>query len=165
MQLTWELCALVGDAARDMGWVPSPEAIWSLFCDEYLTDANFYQYITHEVMALSPGDWVQLSLKVRYRGQGMVLRGQGLDLPHAIINALGWDFGELTCTLRSESAVVSLRVAVFAEVSIPRRYTLFGIGLSESQTTGTILAILSAFNRALRRGVLDDSMKAASVEG
>jgi hypothetical protein len=164
LPMTWELCGLVSDAARDVGWMPSSEAIWSLFCKEYLADEDFYKYLTHEFREGTSGHSIQLLLKVRYRGQGMVLRGEGPHLPGATLDALGWDFHALPCLVRAERAVAPVRTVAFAEVSIPTRYTLFGIGLSENYTAATIMAILSAFNRALRQGALDDSMKTASVE-
>jgi hypothetical protein len=164
LPMMWELCGLVGDAARDVNWIPSHEAIWSLFFNEYLAGEDFYKYLTHELREGASSDAMQLLLKVRYRGQGMVLRGEGPNLLPAIIDALGWDFSALPCQVRSERTAVLARTAVFAEVSIPARYTLFGIGLSENRTAATIMAILSAFNRALRKGAMDDSMKTASIE-
>ena len=163
-QMTWELCALVATAARDKDWIPSPQTIWLLFRDEYLAEDDFYSYVTHEILEREPGGSMHLSLKLRYGGQGMVLRGLGGDLHHAIIDALGWDFGSLPCILRSDSATVAGRMVVFTEISIPERYTLSGIGLGENQTTASIMAILSAFNRALRQGALDDCMRTASSE-
>ena len=40
--------------------------------------------------------------------------------------------------------------------------TLFGVGLHENIVTASLMAVLRAANRALARGLLDDSMPAAT---
>jgi hypothetical protein len=42
---------------------------------------------------------------------------------------------------------------------------LFGAGIHENIVTASLLAVLSAVNRALQRGLLDDAMPSASAGG
>jgi 2-isopropylmalate synthase len=51
----------------------------------------------------------------------------------------------------------------FVEITTPARTTLFGVGLHENIVTASLMAVLSAVNRALQRGLLDDSMAAATA--
>jgi 2-isopropylmalate synthase len=55
------------------------------------------------------------------------------------------------------------RAVAFVEITTPARATLFGVGLHENIVTASLMAVLSAVNRALERGLLDDSMPAATA--
>jgi hypothetical protein len=48
-------------------------------------------------------------------------------------------------------------------VTTPSRVTLFGVGLHANIVTASLLAVLSAMNRATGRGLLDDSMRVAGT--
>ena len=56
------------------------------------------------------------------------------------------------------------RAVAFVEITTPARATLFGVGMHENIVTASLLAVLSAVNRALQRGLLDDSMPAAQPD-
>jgi 2-isopropylmalate synthase len=51
------------------------------------------------------------------------------------------------------------------EITTPARTTLFGVGMHENIVTASLLAILSAVNRALQKNLLDDSMPVATAGG
>ena len=51
------------------------------------------------------------------------------------------------------------------EITTPARTTLFGVGIHENIVTASLLAVLSAVNRALQKNLLDDSMPVATAGG
>lgn len=163
-RMAQEFCALVNIAARNAMWDSSQWAIWSLFCDEYLSTDDFYAYVTHEVFGPEGLGTMQLALKVQYGGQGALLRGEGENPIRAIVSALGWSPEILHCEIHSETLFAPTRSVAFAEISLPERTAFFGIGMHEHTTAATIIAVLSAVNRALRRGALDDSMRMAASQ-
>ena len=55
------------------------------------------------------------------------------------------------------------RAVAFVEITTHSRATLFGVGIHENIVTASLLAVMSAVNRALRRGLMDDSMPVAST--
>ena len=55
------------------------------------------------------------------------------------------------------------KAVAFVEIGTPARFTLWGAGIHENIVTASMLAVLSAVNRALRRGALDHAMQPAAV--
>lgn len=76
LRMAQEFCALVSMAAQDAQWEPSHQAIWSLFCDEYLADDDYHEYVA-EVFGVEGPNPIQLALKVRYGGQGALCEARG----------------------------------------------------------------------------------------
>jgi hypothetical protein len=163
MRMAREFCALTNIAARDVGWQWTHQEIWSLFFDEYIAEDGLYAYVTHEVFRPGCQAPIQLVLKVRYGGQGALLRGEGQDLLDAIVSALGWTPRTLSCQISKDSLLAPVRSVAFSEVSVQGRATFFGIGVNVSTTAATIISVLSAVNRAISLGALDDSMRSAAA--
>lgn len=158
-RMAQEFRHIVTIAARNPEWKPSQEAISLLFHDEYLANDDFYSYVTHEIFTLSNQCGTQLALKVRYSGQGTLLRGEGEDLTHAVANALSLSFEVPYHAVHPGRTLPSQGTIAFVEISIQDRITFFGIGVRDHEVAARIGAVLSAVNRALRAGALDDSMQ------
>jgi hypothetical protein len=62
------------------------------------------------------------------------------------------------------SLLAPARTVAFSEIVVQGKATFFGIGVSANTTAAMIMAVLSAVNRALRRGALDDSMRVAATQ-
>jgi 2-isopropylmalate synthase len=160
-----EFCALVRVAGEEARWAIDREALWSLFSNEYLVDDNYYVYVAHEVFKVGGRCSMQIALKVRYGGQGALLRAEGSDLIHAILSAVGWSLEVAPRDILWGRLPALPSTVAFAEILVHGRVTLFGVGVSGNRTTAMIVAVLSAINRALRRGLLDDGMKSAATWG
>ena len=140
--------------------------IWSLFESEYLGHDGRYVYGGHQLSAAREHPEVErLTLKVKCRGQGAVLHGEGNGPIDAIVDALGLRFDVLSFEERSTASGSDARAVAFVEITTPARATLFGVGMHENIVTASLLAVLSAVNRALERGLVDDSMPAAGAGG
>jgi 2-isopropylmalate synthase len=141
----------------------SSEQIWSLFEREYLGENGTYVYGGHQLSPLREHQNVErLTLKLKCNGQGALLHGEGNGPIDAIVDALGLRFDVLSYEEHSMGSGSDARAVAFVEITTPARTTLFGVGLHENIVTASLMAILSAVNRALQRGLLDDSMPAAT---
>lgn len=142
----------------------SSEQVFALFKREYLGEDSVYVYGAHQLSPKGEDQNVDcLMLRVKYRGQGAVLSGEGRGPVEAIIDALGLGFGVLSHEQRSlVDAAGASRAMAFVEIMTPARMALFGVGMHENRVAASLQAVLSAVNRALIRGLLDDSMSVAA---
>jgi 2-isopropylmalate synthase len=137
--------------------------IWSLFEQEYLRQDGGYEYLSHQLTSTREQPQVErLALRLRCHGQGALLHGAGNGPIDALIDALGFKCDVLSYEEHSMGSGSNARAVAFVEITTPTRTTLFGIGIHENIVTASLLAVLSAVNRALQRGCLDDSMPVAS---
>ncbi len=142
----------------------SSEQIWSLFGQEYLGENGTYVYGGHQLSPVREQQNVErLTLKLKCDGQGALLHGEGNGPIDAIVNALGLRFDVLSYEEHSMGSGSDARAVAFVEITTPARATLFGVGLHENIVTASLMAVLSAVNRALQRGLLDDAMPAATA--
>jgi 2-isopropylmalate synthase len=142
----------------------SSEQIWSLFEQEFLGENGAYVYSGHQLASSREQQSVErLTLKLKCNGQGALLHGEGNGPIDAIVNALGLRFDVLSYEEHSMGSGSDARAVAFVEITTPARATLFGVGLHENIVTASLRAVLSAVNRALQRGLLDDSMPAATA--
>jgi len=133
--------------------------IWRLFEMEYLAQDGAYRYRSHRLNTAHDGsDGENLSVKLTCHGQGAVLNGRGNGPIDALIDALGLRCDVLSYEERSIGAGSDARAVAFIEITTPSRVTLFGCGIHQNIVTASLLAVLSAVNRALARNVLDEAM-------
>ncbi|HEX2494244.1 MAG TPA: 2-isopropylmalate synthase [Steroidobacter sp.] len=161
-RLQIEFSQVVQAVADATGKELTSQQIWSLFEREYLGNEGAYVYVGHQALTRE-ADAERLTLRVKCDGQGAVLHGEGNGPIDAIVDALGLRFDVLSYEERSMGSGSNARAVCFVEITTSARTTLFGVGVHENIVTASLLAVLSAVNRALRKGVLDDSMAAASV--
>ena len=134
--------------------------IWALFHREY--SEGTYAYQSHQLSTSKEKAGVeQLTLRVRCDGQLAVLHGEGNGPIDAMVHALALDFDVLSYEEHSIGRGSDARAVAFVEIATPSRITLWGTGIHESIVTASLLAVLSAVNRGLRRGVLDHAMQPA----
>ena len=143
----------------------SSEQIWALFQKEYLSDDGAYVYGAHQLSSLRDHQGVErLTLKLKCNGQGALLHGEGNGPIDAIVDALGLRFDVLSYEEHSVGTGSGAKALAFVEITTSARATLFGVGYHENIVTASLLAVLSAVNRALQRGLLDDSMPVATAQ-
>ncbi len=140
------------------------EEIWSLFEREYLKQQAAYEYRSHQLMTEQDGsDHERLSIKLSYQGQGAVFNGRGNGPINALIDALGLPCDVLSYEERSVGSGSDAKAVTFVEITTPSRVTLFGVGMHGNIVTASLLAVLSAVNRALRIKALSDAMPVAGM--
>lgn len=163
-RLQIEFSQVVQSVTDATGKELTSEQIWSLFEREYLGENGTYLYGGHQLSPLREHQSIErLALKLKCNGQGALLHGEGNGPIDAIVDALGLRFDVLSYEEHSMGSGSDARAVAFVEITTPARATLFGVGLHENIVTASLMAVLSAVNRALQRGLLDDSMPAATA--
>jgi 2-isopropylmalate synthase, yeast type len=140
----------------------SSEELWRLLEKEYLSSDGPYVWLSHQLVRDARGR-EHLTLKGRYNGQGLVIKGSGNGPIDALIDAIGLPIDVLSYEEHSMNSGSNARAVAFIEITTPARVTLFGIGIHENIVTASLAAVLSAVNRAMRRGLITDSMPVASA--
>lgn len=163
-RLQIEFSQVVQSVTDATGKELTSEQIWLLFEREYLGENGTYAYGGHQLSPLREHQNVErLTLKLKCNGQGALLHGEGNGPIDALVDALGLRFDVLSYEEHSMGSGSDARAVAFVEITTPARATLFGVGLHENIVTASLMAVLSAVNRALQRGLLDDSMPAATA--
>jgi 2-isopropylmalate synthase len=163
-RLQIEFSQVVQSVTDATGKELSSEQIWLLFEREYLGENGAYAYGGHQLSPVREHQNVErLTLKLKCNGQGALLHGDGNGPIDAIVDALGLRFDVLSYEEHSMGSGSDARAVAFVEITTPARATLFGVGLHENIVTASLMAVLSAVNRALQRGLLDDAMPAATA--
>jgi 2-isopropylmalate synthase len=140
----------------------SSAEIWSLFEREYLNQDGAYQYRGHQLTTSEDGrDGERLSVKLVCNKQGATLSGRGNGPIDALIDALGLRCDVLSFEERSMGSGSDAKAVAFVEITTPSRVTLFGSGVHANIVSASLLAVLSAVNRAMSQGAIDDSMPMA----
>lgn len=133
--------------------------IWSLFEREYLKQSGAYEYRGHRLITSEDGrDGERIAVKLACRGQGATLTGRGNGPIDALIDALGLRCDVLSYEEHSMGSGSDAKAVAFVEITTPSRITLFGCGVHDNIISASLLAVLSAVNRALAQGAIDDSM-------
>ncbi|MGC3981108.1 MAG: 2-isopropylmalate synthase [Steroidobacteraceae bacterium] len=141
----------------------SSSEIWSLFEREYLKQEAVYEYRSHQLTTAQDGsDNERLSIKLSYSGQGAVFNGSGNGPISALIDALGLQCDVLSYEERSMGSDSNAQAVAFVEITTPARITLFGVGMHRNIVSASLVAVLSAVNRAFSKGALSDAMPAAT---
>ena len=92
-----------------------------------------------------------------------MLHGSGNGPIDAFVDALGFKFDVLSYEEHGIGTGSDARAVAFVEITTESRSTLFGVGIHENIVTASLLAVMSAVNRALGRGLINDSMPVAST--
>ena len=137
-------------------------AIWEIFRGEYLATGTTWQYVSHRLEQADidgNADGVALALNVRTpQGGASVLHGRGNGPIDALVHALNCGIRVLSYEERSLAGGSDARAAAFVEVGAPfLAQPVFGVGLHENIATASMLAVLSAANRALARAKVADA--------
>ncbi|MDE2306568.1 MAG: 2-isopropylmalate synthase, partial [Gammaproteobacteria bacterium] len=93
-------------------------------------------------------------LQVERNGQVETLRGQGAGPIDAICDAIGLDFDVLSYEEHSRGQGSGAQAVCYIEITTRSRRTLFGAGMHSNIITASLLAVVSAVNRAIASGAL-----------
>ena len=155
-RLQIEFSQVVQAEADRTGKELSSDEIHELFVGEYLNARQPYQYKSHQLAASQDGsDREQITLHVERAGQPLTLTGSGSGPIDAIVKALGLPVDVLSYSEHSRSAGSGAQAVAYVEITTRSRVTLFGVGVHNNIITASLLAVLSAVNRASARGTLE----------
>jgi 2-isopropylmalate synthase len=154
-RLQIEFSQVVQAAADITGKELSSQELWDLFTKEYLAARQPFVYRSHQLAASTDGaDTERLSLQVENSGRLETWHGQGSGPIDAMVKAIGLPFDVLSYEEHSRGEGSGAKAVSYIEITTRSRRTLFGAGMHSNIITASLLAILSAVNRAVAVGAL-----------
>src|SRR5277367_6299081 len=154
-RLQIEFSQVVQAAADITGKELTSQELWDLFSREYLTPRVPYVYRAHQLAASTDGaDSERLTLQIDNAGHAETWMGQGSGPIDAMVKAIGLPFDVLSYEEHSRGQGSGAKAVSYIEITTRSRRTLFGAGMHPNIITASLLAILSAVNRAIAQGAL-----------
>jgi 2-isopropylmalate synthase len=154
-RLQIEFSRVVQEAADTTGKELSAAELWKMFEAEYLAASGPLVYRSHQLVASTDGsDRERITLNVELNGSSVTFHGSGNGPIDATLRALNMPidvvaYDEHSCGTGSEAAAVA-----YVEIEVPGGGTRFGVGRHANIVTASLLAVISAVNRAIRSGAL-----------
>jgi 2-isopropylmalate synthase len=154
-RLQIEFSQVVQSTADVTGKELTSEELWELFRQEYLVSRNPFMYRSHQLAASTDGaDRERLSLQVERDGRLETWVGEGSGPIDAIVDAIGLPFDLLSYDEHSRGQGSAATAVSYIEITTRSRRTLYGAGMHSNIITASLLAVLSAVNRAIAQGAL-----------
>ncbi len=155
-RLQIEFSQVVQAAADATGKELTSQELFDLFSREYLRAQPTFAYRSHQLSTSSDGaDTERLSVQVERGGRAETLHGQGSGPIEAMVKAIGLPFDVLSYEEHSTGHTSDAKAICYIEITTRSRKTLFGAGMHHNIITASLLAVLSAVNRAIRLGALE----------
>jgi 2-isopropylmalate synthase len=154
-RLQIEFSQVVQAAADITGKELTSQELWDLFSREYLTPRQPFQYRSHQLAASTDdADTERLALQVEVDGRLETWHGQGSGPIDAMVAAIGLPFDVLSYEEHSRGEGSGAKAVSYIEITTHSRRTLFGAGMHGNIVTASLLALLSAVNRAIAHRAL-----------
>jgi 2-isopropylmalate synthase len=154
-RLQIEFSQVVQSTADITGKELTSQEIWALFCGEYLTNRSPLVYRSHQLAASTDGaDSERLTVQIENAGCLQTWTGQGAGPIDAMVKAVAMPFDILSYEEHSRGQGSGAQAVSYIEITTRSRRTLFGAGMHPNIVTASLLAVLSAVNRAIAVGAL-----------
>ena len=154
-RLQIEFSQVVQAAADITGKELTAQELWDLFNREYINPRMPYMYRSHQLAASTDGaDSERLTLQIENAGRLETWLGQGSGPIDAMVNAIALPFDVLSYEEHSRGQGSAANAVSYIEITTRSRRTLFGVGMHPNIITASLLAIVSAVNRAIAQGAL-----------
>jgi 2-isopropylmalate synthase len=148
-RLQIEFSQVVQPVMDTQGAELSSKDLWQLFEQEYVQAKNPLTYCSHHLEETDrQGQMIAASLEIF--GQPVIIHGQGNGPIDAFLNALGLGLNVHHYEERSQSQGSDAAAIAIVELSAETLSgTLHGVGIHANLVTASLMAILSAVNRAI----------------
>jgi 2-isopropylmalate synthase len=155
-RLQIEFSQVVQAAADITGKELTSLELWELFNQEYFARRAPLVYKSHQLAASTDGaDSERLTLQWDHDGRIETRIGQGSGPIDAMVKAIGLPFDVLSYEEHSRGQGSAAKAVSYIEITTRSRRTLFGAGMHTNIVTASLLAILSAVNRAIAQGAME----------
>ncbi len=146
-RLQIEFSQIVQRSMDTSGEEMTSDRLWRCFEQAYLQHTSPLKYVSHQLAAEKDGQAIAVTLELD--GRPLTVRGQGNGPIDAFVNALNLGvqvhhYEEQSLTQGSDAAAI----AVIEIASQAISGTLHGVGIHSNIVTASLLAVLSAVNRA-----------------
>ena len=164
-RLQIELSQAVQKVTDATGKEMSAEDIWQVFHSEYLAARAPHEYLSHHLEEDEGRPGIQrIRAKVREQGREREMIGEGNGPLDAFLHALRVPFNIQSYEERAMGQGSDAKAIAFVEVGgTGLAGSCFGVGVHANIVTASLLAVLSAVNRAVARAGIDVSQSPGSV--
>jgi 2-isopropylmalate synthase len=154
-RLQIEFSQVVQAAVDASGKELTSDELEALFAAEYLKTTAPFVYRSHQLTATADGaERERITVQVDRNGAATTLTGSGSGPIDALVDALGLPLDVLSYSEHSRAAGSGAQAVAYVEITTHSRVTLFGVGIHKNIVTASLLAVLSAVNRATARGAM-----------
>src|SRR5580698_2454033 len=154
-RLQIEFSQVVQAAADITGKELTSQEIWDLFSREYLAARSPYVYRGHQLSASTDGaDHERLTFFFNDAATTETWMGHGSGPIDAMVQAVALPFDVLSYEEHSRGKGSGAQAVSYIEITTRSRRTLFGAGMHPNIVTASLLAVVSAVNRAIALGAL-----------
>ena len=157
-RLQIEFSAIAQKIADDSGKELTSDIIYQAFEQEYLLVKPIIEISHHHISYESELDEAQIEAQFTYQGKlyPIIATGNGpiSAIVIAINQAFNFDIDVIDYSEHARSQGADATAATYIEMQIGSR-TLFGAAIHANTTKASLLAVMSAVNRALSKGLLD----------
>lgn len=163
-RLQIEFSRVVQERADATGKELTAAEIYGLFDAEYLGARAPLAYRSHQLAASAEAeDRERISLQIEQDGRTVTLHGTGSGPIDAIVRALALPIDVVAYEEHSVGGGSGATAVAYVEISTPGGRSLFGVGKHPNIITASLLAVLSAVNRAYRAGAIAAGVTAAET--
>ncbi|MBI5910975.1 MAG: 2-isopropylmalate synthase [Betaproteobacteria bacterium] len=137
----------------------SPAQIKAAFDHEYLDNEQPFAYLEHRITHDADHAEVErVNARLRLDGREIAVAGSGNGPVDAFVHALreqcGLDIHVMNYHEHAVGSGEDATAAAYVQVRVGRDRNVYGVGMHGNIVTATLLALLSAVNRAVRQGLL-----------
>jgi len=155
-----ELSGVVQRCADASGGEITADELWRIFSAEYLEARAPIGYLEHHLVERAQGQGLRLLAEVD--GRRVSLAGHGNGPIDALVHALRLPLRLQSFEERSLGVGADSRAVAFVELALDGvAGSRFGVGIHANLTTASLLAVLSATNRAL--GGADEASRSRAL--
>ncbi|MBD3882036.1 2-isopropylmalate synthase [Phormidium tenue FACHB-886] len=151
-RLQIEFSQIVQQAMDEQGKEMTADQLWQMFNEAYLQVETPFKYRSHHLSDTGQDNEVQMISASLQVGHGTLqVNGYGNGVIDAFLNALNLNMRVHHYEERSLSQGSNALAVAYVEVAgEPVKGTLHGVGIHSNIVTASLLAVLSAVNRALQ---------------
>ena len=159
-RLQVEFSHVVQEIADRTGAELTPKVIWETFADEYLPGApedRATVFVEHRTVPDTHASEIRvLTATVRHDGETREIQGKGTGPIDAFVDAIGEALGVAVKVVdyreHAVGAGADATAVSYVEARVGDGEPVFGVGMNKNIVAASLAAILSAVNRARRRG-------------
>lgn len=162
-RLQVEFSEAVQRLSEDSGEEVTSEKVWKVFDQEFLTANEPLEFVEHNSQRddMDP-DMRELTAVIKFHGQRIEINGRGNGPIAAYVDAINRifdvDFRVVDFHQHATGKGHDAQSASYVEIQGDKSVTRYGAALNSNIVTSSLAAVTSAFNRAIKIGVLDPQL-------
>lgn len=162
-RLQIEFSQTVQQLSEKTGAEVTSEAIWEAFDNEFISADSPLTFVEHTSQAVdTDSEMRDLQAVVQFHGQHVSIEGRGNGPIAAYVDAINRmfdvEFRVVDYNQHATDKGEDAKSACYVEIQAGNSVTRYGAALHSNIVTASLKAVTSAFNRAIKLGILDPQL-------